>query len=156
VKYFQQYLIESGVSICTRNQTMTGVKFLLRVTLRRHDLVAKRQLHPPQVSTWKRQAIESIFSNKFKKLRIRTVRSKSCMPRLVSWRWRIFFVTRAQAVSPSKRHEMIRKENTKPSLTRQCKRFCRKASYCINACRRWTQLCCEGRELLECRDACLG
>jgi integrase/recombinase XerD len=41
VKYFQQYLIESGVSICTRNQTMTGVKFLLRVTLRRHDLVAE-------------------------------------------------------------------------------------------------------------------
>jgi integrase/recombinase XerD len=41
VKGFQQYLIESGVSICTRNQTMTGVKFLFRVTLRRHDLVAE-------------------------------------------------------------------------------------------------------------------
>jgi len=41
VKDFQQHLIESGVSICTRNQTMTGVKFLLRVTLRRHDLVAE-------------------------------------------------------------------------------------------------------------------
>lgn len=41
MKYFQQHLVESGVSICTRNQTMTGVKFLLRVTLRRHDLVAE-------------------------------------------------------------------------------------------------------------------
>lgn len=41
VKYFQQYLIESGMSICTRNQTITGVKFLFRVTLRRHDLVAE-------------------------------------------------------------------------------------------------------------------
>jgi integrase/recombinase XerD len=41
VKDFQQYLIESGMSICTRNQTMTGVKFLFRVTLRRHDLVAE-------------------------------------------------------------------------------------------------------------------
>ena len=41
VKYFQQYLVESGFSICTRNQTMTGVKFLFRVTLRRHDLVAE-------------------------------------------------------------------------------------------------------------------
>ena len=41
VKYFQQHLIESGVSICSRNQTMTGGKFLLRVTLRRHDLVAE-------------------------------------------------------------------------------------------------------------------
>lgn len=41
VKDFQQHLIESGVSICTRNQTMTGVKFLFRVSLRRHDLVAE-------------------------------------------------------------------------------------------------------------------
>ena len=41
VKHFQQHLIESGTSICTRNQTMTGVKFLFRVTLRRHDLVAE-------------------------------------------------------------------------------------------------------------------
>lgn len=41
VKEFQLHLIESGTSICTRNQTMTGVKFLLRVTLRRHDLVAE-------------------------------------------------------------------------------------------------------------------
>jgi site-specific recombinase XerD len=41
VKHFQQYLIESGMSICTRNQTMTGVKFLFRVTLRRHDLAAE-------------------------------------------------------------------------------------------------------------------
>lgn len=41
VREFQQHLIESGTSICTRNQTMTGVKFLFRVTLRRHDLVAE-------------------------------------------------------------------------------------------------------------------
>jgi site-specific recombinase XerD len=41
VKYFQQHLIKSGTSTCTRNQTMTGVKFLLRVTLRRHNLVAE-------------------------------------------------------------------------------------------------------------------
>lgn len=41
VKHFQLYLMETGTSICTRNQTMTGVKFLFRVTLRRHDLVAE-------------------------------------------------------------------------------------------------------------------
>ena len=41
VKHFQQHLVETGTSICTRNQTMTGVKFLFRVTLRRHDLVAE-------------------------------------------------------------------------------------------------------------------
>jgi integrase/recombinase XerD len=42
VKDFQQHLVESGMNICTRNQTVTGVKFLFRVTLRRHGLVAAR------------------------------------------------------------------------------------------------------------------
>ena len=41
LSHFQQHLIETGTSICTRNRTMTGVKFLFRVTLRRHDLVAE-------------------------------------------------------------------------------------------------------------------
>ncbi len=41
VRDFQQHLIETGTSICTRNRTMTGVKFLFRVTLRRHDLVSE-------------------------------------------------------------------------------------------------------------------
>lgn len=41
VRDFQQHLIETATSICTRNQTMTGVKFLFRVTMRRHDLVAE-------------------------------------------------------------------------------------------------------------------
>ncbi len=39
IKRFQLFLIESGASICNRNRIMTGVKFLFRVTLRRHDLV---------------------------------------------------------------------------------------------------------------------
>jgi site-specific recombinase XerD len=41
VKRFQQHLIDSGVSISMRNRIMTGVKFLARVTLRRHDLVSE-------------------------------------------------------------------------------------------------------------------
>ncbi len=41
VRDFQRHLMESGTSICTRNRTMTGVKFLFRVTLRRHDLAAE-------------------------------------------------------------------------------------------------------------------
>ena len=41
VKAFQLHLIESGASICNRNRIMTGVKFLFRVTLRRHDLSAE-------------------------------------------------------------------------------------------------------------------
>ena len=35
-----------------------------------HEIAAKRQLHPTQVSTWKRQAIEGmagVFSDKVKK-----------------------------------------------------------------------------------------
>jgi len=41
VRLFQLHLIESGSSICNRNRIMTGVRFLFRVTLRRHDLAAE-------------------------------------------------------------------------------------------------------------------
>ena len=41
IRRFQLFLIESGASIVGRNRVMTGLKFLLRVTLRRHDLAAE-------------------------------------------------------------------------------------------------------------------
>lgn len=41
VRLFQLQLIENALSIQTRNRTMTGVRFLLRVTMRRHDLAAE-------------------------------------------------------------------------------------------------------------------
>src|SRR5260370_1178065 len=41
VRGFQLHLIERGASICNRNRIMTGVRFLFRVTLRRHDLAAE-------------------------------------------------------------------------------------------------------------------
>ena len=41
VRHFQLHLIEGGTSICNRNRIMTGVRFLFRVTLRRHDLAAE-------------------------------------------------------------------------------------------------------------------
>ena len=41
IRRFQLFLIESGASIVNRNRIMTGVKFLLRVTLRQHDLAAE-------------------------------------------------------------------------------------------------------------------
>lgn len=42
VRAFQLSLIETeGLSICNRNRIMTGVKFLLKVTMRRHDLAAE-------------------------------------------------------------------------------------------------------------------
>jgi integrase/recombinase XerD len=41
IRRFQLHLAETGVSICTRNRTMTGLRFLFRVTLRRLDLAAE-------------------------------------------------------------------------------------------------------------------
>jgi integrase/recombinase XerD len=49
IRRFQLHLAESGISIGNRNRIMTGVKFLLRVTLRRLDLAAEvYHLHEPQ------------------------------------------------------------------------------------------------------------
>ena len=49
VRSFQRHLIDSGRSIHYRNRIMTGVKFLLKVTMRRHDLVAEiYHLREPQ------------------------------------------------------------------------------------------------------------
>ena len=50
VRRFQLHLIESGASICNRNRIMTGVRFLFRVTLRRHDLAAEIWQLPPVLS----------------------------------------------------------------------------------------------------------
>ena len=41
IRRFQLFLVDTGSSICNRNRIMTGVKYLLRVTLRRHDLAAE-------------------------------------------------------------------------------------------------------------------
>ncbi|HEY4857818.1 MAG TPA: tyrosine-type recombinase/integrase, partial [Xanthobacteraceae bacterium] len=41
IRRFQLHLADAGVSICTRNCIMTGLRFLLRVTLRRLDLAAE-------------------------------------------------------------------------------------------------------------------
>jgi len=41
IRRFQLHLAETGMSICNRNRTMTGLRFLFRVTLRRLDLAAE-------------------------------------------------------------------------------------------------------------------
>lgn len=41
IRLFQVHLAETGVGITTRNNTMTGLRFLFRVTLRRYDLAAE-------------------------------------------------------------------------------------------------------------------
>ena len=49
MRRFQHYLTSNGISIITRNRIMTGVKFLVRVTLRRADLAGDiYQLREPQ------------------------------------------------------------------------------------------------------------
>ena len=61
VRLFQLHLMESGLSIQTRNRTMTGVRFLLRVTMRRHDLAAevfhmKAAEDPADFERWRGEA----------------------------------------------------------------------------------------------------
>src|SRR5262249_17756441 len=41
IRRFQLHLAETGVGTITRNATMTGLRFLFRVTLRRHDLASE-------------------------------------------------------------------------------------------------------------------
>jgi len=49
IRRFQLNLTETGASICNRNRTMTGLRFLFRVTLRRLDLAAEMyHLKEPQ------------------------------------------------------------------------------------------------------------
>src|SRR6201993_701728 len=49
IRRFQLHLAETGVSICTRNVIMTGLRFLFRVTLRRLELAAEMyHLRAPQ------------------------------------------------------------------------------------------------------------
>ena len=49
IRRFQLHLANTGVSICTRNSIMTGLRFLFRVTLRRLDLAAEMyHLREPQ------------------------------------------------------------------------------------------------------------
>src|SRR5260370_36930549 len=40
IRRFQLHLAEADVSICNRNRIMTGLRFLVRVTLRRLDLAS--------------------------------------------------------------------------------------------------------------------
>jgi len=49
IRRFQLHLAQSGVSISNRNRTMTGLRFLFRVTLRRLDLAAEiHHIREPQ------------------------------------------------------------------------------------------------------------
>ena len=89
------------------------------------EIIAKPQLHPTQVSTWKQQAIEGMnnFSDKVGKAQNNDEEIKEPTPRFGNWRWKIIFVIRTQVMSPSDRSDMIRKENPGLSFMRWCKLF---------------------------------
>src|SRR5262249_52446238 len=82
VRRFQLYLIESGASICNRNRIMTGVRFLFRVTLRRHDLAAEvwhlrePQKLPPVLSPEEVKRILSMATS----LKARVLRERGVRP----------------------------------------------------------------------------
>ena len=89
------------------------------------EIAAKRQLHPTQVSTWKRQAIEgmaNVFSDKVKKAENKDGEIKELHAKIGQLAVENDFLSQGfKAMSPSERREMIRKDNTDLSLTRQCK-----------------------------------
>jgi transposase-like protein len=89
------------------------------------EIAAKHKIHPTQVTTWKRQAIDGltgVFSDKVRKAEEQRSRGErsACEDRETGGRKR-FFVTRAEAMSPSERKSMIRKGHSTLSLTRQCR-----------------------------------
>jgi hypothetical protein len=75
VRQFQLYLIESGMSICNRNRIKTGVRFLFRVTLRRHGArnsatLAAEALLDGEAEALTRKAIELALGGDSLALRI--------------------------------------------------------------------------------------
>ncbi|MGB5864856.1 MAG: IS3 family transposase [Sulfitobacter sp.] len=89
------------------------------------EIAAKRQLHPTQVSTWKRQAIEgmaNVFSDNIKKAENKDGEIKELHAKIGQLAVENDFLSQGlKPMSPSERRDMIRKENTDLSLTRQCK-----------------------------------
>src|SRR6202035_5652273 len=82
VRSFQLHLIESGASIGNRNRIMTGVRFLFRVTLRRHDLAAEvwhlkePERLPPVLSPWEVKRVLTMATSL--KARAKLTRAYGC------------------------------------------------------------------------------
>jgi transposase-like protein len=58
------------------------------------EIAAKHKIHPTQVTTWKRQAIDGltgVFPTKSGRLRITKPKSKNCTRRSASWRSKMIF-----------------------------------------------------------------
>ncbi|MEZ5985235.1 MAG: IS3 family transposase [Hyphomonas sp.] len=98
------------------------------------EIAAKHQLHPNQVSTWKRQAIEGmadVFSGGKQsgptEAEVKELHAK--IGRLAVENG--FFVGRAEAMSPEKKRAMIKRDHPQLSISQQCKlvRLSRSAFY---------------------------
>jgi hypothetical protein len=87
VRRFQLHLADSGISICNRNRIMTGVKFLLRVTLRRltfASLIRINALMGAQIT-----AVRSAATTPRQYLSHRTGRRRAVLVRAENapWHW---------------------------------------------------------------------
>ena len=81
IRRFQLHLSETGASICNRNRTMTGLRFLFRVTLRRLDLAAEiYHIREPQ----KIPLIMSQDETRLRRQRTHSIRRPSSPSRLDS------------------------------------------------------------------------
>ncbi|MEM9046968.1 MAG: IS3 family transposase [Pseudomonadota bacterium] len=99
------------------------------------EIAAKHQVHPNQVSTWKRQAVEGmadVFARGGKpegptEAEVKELHAK--IGRLAVENG--FFVRRAEAVSPEKKRAMIKRDHPELSVSQQCKlvRLSRSAFY---------------------------
>ena len=61
VRLFQLHLMESGLTIQNRNRTMTGLRFLLRVTMRRLDLAEQLVLGKVEARAERVDAGHAVF-----------------------------------------------------------------------------------------------
>jgi site-specific recombinase XerD len=85
IRRFQLFLIESGASICNRNRIMTGVRFLFRVTLRRHDLAAEiYHLKEPQKVTLRRHDLAAEIYHLKEPQKVPVVMSQDEIKRLLA------------------------------------------------------------------------
>ena len=99
------------------------------------EIAAKHQVHPNQVSTWKRQAVEGmadVFSHGGKP----EGPTEAALKELHAKIGRLaiendFFVRRAEAVGPEKKRAMIKRDHPELSISQQCKlvRLSRSAFY---------------------------
>jgi transposase-like protein len=89
------------------------------------EIAAKHKVHPTQVTTWKRQAIDGltgVFSDKVRRAEDNEAEAKELHTKIGKLAVEnVFFITRAEAMSPSERKTMINRDRADSSVTKQCK-----------------------------------